>query len=118
MHSGIDSGLVLVRDGDAALGRFKLVGDSPNIAAGLASSAGVDQILASKTALLSSLPFFETATIEPLALKGIAQPVDAYRIECRSGITRRFEASQRRGLTPFIGRSGEIDALGHALERA
>jgi len=118
MHSGIDSGLVLVREGDAVLGRFKLVGDPPNTAAGLASAADVDQILASKTALLGSLPFFETTSIAPVALKGISNPVDAYRVEARSGITRRFEASQRRGLTPFIGRTAAMDALGHALDRA
>ncbi len=118
MHSGIDAGLVLVREGDAVLGAFKLVGDPPNTAAGLAAHANADQILASRTALLGSLPFFETETVPPVSLKGIEAPVETYRIFARTDIRRRWEASQCQGLTPFIGRTDVLVTLDEALATA
>ncbi|MCR9096110.1 MAG: AAA family ATPase [bacterium] len=118
MHSGLDAGLVLVREGDAILGALELVGDAPNTAAGLASRAGVDEILASRTALVGHLPFFETASVAPVSLKGIDAPVEVYRVSGTTGITRRWEASQRRGLTPFIGREEALDTLGTAFAEA
>lgn len=116
MHSGIDAGLVLVREGDAVLGRLKLVGDPPNTAAGLADRAGIDEILVRREALLGSLPFFETEDAPPVSKKGVATPIAAFRVRGRTGITRRWEASQRRGLTPFVGREDVQAALGQAFD--
>lgn len=118
MHSGIHAGLVLVRDGDAVQGRFELVGDAPNTAAGLSGAAGVDEILASRDTLIGVLPFFETEAVPPLSLKGIAEPLATYRVRRRSGIRTRFEASERRGLAPFIGRRDVLERLGRSLEQA
>ena len=118
MHSGIHSGLVLVREGDAVQGRYELVGDPPNVAAALCSRAGPDEILATRYALLGALPFFETETAQPFVLKGKPEPVPAYRVLGRSGARTRFEASRRRGLAPFIGREDALGSLVRGLDHA
>lgn len=118
MHSGIDAGLVLVRKGDEVLGRLTVVGDPPNSAAGLADHAGRDEIYASDAAVGSILPFFEATAVPPTSLKGIDVALATHRIDGRSGITRRIDASRRRGLTPLIGRSKALEALQGALATA
>ena len=47
-------------------------------------------------------------------LKGIAQPIRAYRIVGMSEAASRFEAATQEGLTPFVGREQELGLL---LER-
>ena len=44
-------------------------------------------------------------------LKGIAQPVRAYRVVDVSGATSRFEAATQKGLTPLVGREQELGLL-------
>jgi len=118
LHSGIHSGLVLVRAGGAVQGRFELVGDPPNTAAGICARAGVDEILVSESTLIGSLPFFETEAVEPLVLKGKPDPIPAYRVLARSDVRTRFEASRRRGLTPLVGREPQLESLQQGLVRA
>lgn len=118
MHSGIHSGLALVREGDHVQGRLELVGDAPNTAAGICARAVEGEILASRATLVGALPFFETEVVAPLVLKGKPEPMPAYRVLARSGIRTRFEASQRRGLAPFIGRRELLERLERGLERS
>jgi len=50
-------------------------------------------------------------------LKGIAEPVELYRIARLSGARSRLAASAVRGLTPFVGRSDEMGLLSNRWER-
>lgn len=118
MHSGIDAGLVLVREGDAVTGHLELVGQAPNTAAGLASRAGRDEILASRHTLDGSLPYFVTTEAPPVELKGVDEPIEVCRIEGRTGVRTRFEASRLSGLTPFVGREDALRVLARCLDRA
>ncbi|HTT75675.1 MAG TPA: AAA family ATPase [Candidatus Binataceae bacterium] len=53
------------------------------------------------------------------SLKGVAEPLNLYRIIATSGARGRFEAlAASRGLTPFIGREDELRALTSRWERA
>ena len=54
----------------------------------------------------------------PIPVKGIAEPVDVYELTGASSVRRRLQAAVARGLTKFVGRDLEIDALNQALERA
>lgn len=110
-HSGIDSGLVFVREGDLQRGRYELIGDTVNTAARLCAAASEDEILAAESTLRGIEEFFETEPMPPLLLKGKRQPVRALRIRARSGIDSRFRASASRGLTPLVGRQHLLDGL-------
>ncbi|MFT7722282.1 MAG: AAA family ATPase [Roseateles sp.] len=118
LHSGIHAGIVLVNDGDQMRGRFELLGNAPNIAARLCEAARADEIIASDESLGLQGQFFETGPRLGLQLRGRATPLAAYRVLGRAAVGRRFEASMRRGLAPFVGRADELAALHAALDRA
>jgi len=117
LHSGIHAGIVLVNEGDQMRGRFELLGNAPNIAARLSEAARRDEIIASEESLGLQSQFFETGPRFSLQLRGRATPLAAYRVHGRAPVGRRFEASVRRGLAPFVGRRGELAALDAALAR-
>ncbi len=117
LHSGIHAGIVLVNDGDQMRGRFELLGNAPNIAARLSEAARADEIIASEESLGLQSQFFETGPRFSLQLRGRATPLAAYRVFGRSAVGRRFEASVRRGLAPFVGRAEQMAALDAALTR-
>jgi class 3 adenylate cyclase/tetratricopeptide (TPR) repeat protein len=117
LHSGIHAGIVLVNEGDQMRGRFELLGNAPNIAARLSEAAKRDEIIASEESLGLQSQFFETGPRFVLQLRGRATPLAAYRVHGRAAVGRRFEASVRRGLAPFVGRGGELAALDAALAR-
>jgi class 3 adenylate cyclase/tetratricopeptide (TPR) repeat protein len=116
LHSGIHAGLVFARSSDSRSGRYEIVGDPINTAARLCSAAGPDEILASEAALRGVAPFFELEGIAPLRLKGKFEPLPAFRLLRKTGLSTRFEARAARGLTPFVGREDELGRLLAAFE--
>jgi class 3 adenylate cyclase/tetratricopeptide (TPR) repeat protein len=118
LHSGIHAGIVLLNDGDQMRGRFELLGNAPNIAARLSEAAKADEIIASEESLGLQSQFFETGPRFLLQLRGRATPLAAYRVLGRAAVGRRFEASMRRGLAPFVGRDAELATLDAALASA
>lgn len=117
LHSGIHAGVVLVNEGDQMRGRFELLGNAPNIAFRLSEAAQRDEIIASEECLGLQSQFFDTGPRFTLQLRGRATPLAAYRVTGRAPVGRRFEASVRRGLSPFVGRGGELATLDAALAR-
>jgi class 3 adenylate cyclase/tetratricopeptide (TPR) repeat protein len=116
MHSGIHSGLVLVSEGDIERGRFELVGDAPNTAARLASFAPAGAILANTESLGPQSNFFNLGSVEVRQLPGRSAAIRTVQILGRSGVDRRFDASARRGLTPFVGRRKTLEAIAGVLQ--
>lgn len=118
LHSGIHAGIVLVGEGDQMRGRFELLGNAPNIAARLSEAAKRDEIIASEESLGLQAQFFVTGPRFSLQLRGRATPLAAYRVLGRADVSRRYEASMRRGLAPFVGRGDELAALSAGLAGA
>jgi tetratricopeptide (TPR) repeat protein len=121
MHSGIHAGTLLLSEGDIEWGRFDLIGDVVNTAAHLSRHARPGQILVTLDALGPNANFFELGEVPRDAGPefGLLQ---VCAVLGRGSATRRFEATARRGLTPFIGR-GEVarfltDFLGAASPAA
>lgn len=114
---GIDSGPVVV---DAGAGQDPDVfGDTPNIAARAQSAAEPNSVLVSSSThdLVSGL--FLVHDSGPHSLKGLAEPLNLYRILRPSGARGRLEAhATARGLTPFVGREDELRLLSSRWERA
>ncbi len=118
LHSGVHAGVVLVTEGDEMRGRFELTGNAPNIAARLAENARADEILVSADTLGLHSQFFETDARRSLHLRGRATPLAAFRVLGRAAVGRRYEASVRRGLAPFVGRQAELAQMEAALASA
>ena len=110
---GIATGPVVVGETAGAGDQSKLaVGSTPNLAARLQGLAAADQIViaASTRRLVGSA--FELTDLGEHDLKGIAEPVHAWRVERALATESRFDASHGGGaLTPLVGREEELDLL-------
>ncbi|HEY2485447.1 MAG TPA: adenylate/guanylate cyclase domain-containing protein, partial [Candidatus Binataceae bacterium] len=113
---GIDSGTVVVGKGGGS--ESEVFGDTANIASRVQSAADPDTVVVTPTVnrLVSGLFVVEERGAHQL--KGLAEPVDLYRIVRLSSVRNRLAASIVRGLTPFVGRDDETQLLCSRWERA
>ena len=109
---GIATGPVVVGEQAGVGDQSKLaIGSTPNLAARLQGLALADQIvIASSTRRLIGNAF-ELADLGERELKGISEPVHAWRVLEVSVAASRFEASHGEQLTPLVGREQEIGLL-------
>jgi class 3 adenylate cyclase/predicted ATPase len=117
---GIATGLVVVGDliGEGASAEETVVGDTPNLAARLQALATPDAVVIAPATrrLLGGL--FECEDLGDQALKGISEPVQAWRVIRAREADSRFEASRVGRLTPLVGREEELDMLVRRWRRA
>ncbi len=109
---GIATGPVVVGEQAGVGDQSKLaIGSTPNLAARLQGLAAADQIFiaASTRRLIGNA--FELADLGEQELKGIAEPVHAWRVMAVSAAASRFEAATQGWVTPLVGREQEIGLL-------
>jgi predicted ATPase/class 3 adenylate cyclase len=113
---GIDTGNVVIGKGGGS--ESELFGDAANIAARVQSAAGPDAVMVTPSVnrLVSGLFVVEERGAHQL--KGIAEPVELYRIVRLSSVRNRLAASMVHGLTPFVGRDDETRLLWSRWQRA
>src|SRR5262249_46908857 len=58
--------------------------------------------------------YFACEALGEQTLRGVAQPLNVYRVLSATGVTSRLDIPQPRGLTPLVGRESEVTLL---LER-
>ena len=116
---GLNSGEVVVR----AIGNdlhmdYSAVGQTTHLAARMEQLAlpGSIRLTAATLRLVEGLVCVNS--LGPVPVKGLAEPVEVFELTGASAIRRRLQAATSRGLTRFVGRQMEIDALGQALTRA
>jgi class 3 adenylate cyclase/tetratricopeptide (TPR) repeat protein len=120
VHIGVATGTVVVGavsradDAEAKLA----VGETPNLAARLQSLAGPDEIVIAPSTRRLVGAAFQMSDMGTHSLKGIAQPVQAWRAHAVSAAASRFEASHGAGVTPLVGREQEIGLLLDRCQRA
>ena len=117
-HSGITSGLVVIRQRDHRDGTFGITGDTVNTAARLVGQAGPDEVVLGPETHRLVADYFDCQALQTVVLRGKAEAVRPFRVMGETRIANRFEAAQRRGLTRYAGRGAELGALGSALQRA
>ncbi|MDB5861249.1 MAG: hypothetical protein JWQ76_4938 [Ramlibacter sp.] len=115
LHTGIHSGLVLLRSGNVELGRFELLGPVPNIAARLSDAAAAHEILVSEETLGPASRFFVTGPPQLLKVKGRADRLLVYSVDARASLAESLTAMARHGATAFFGRRDELALLDGAM---
>jgi Adenylate and Guanylate cyclase catalytic domain/AAA ATPase domain len=110
---GIATGSVVVGETAGTGDQSKLaVGSTPNFAARLQGLAIADQIVIATSTRGLVGNAFELTDLGENDLKGIAEPVHAWRVERALVTESRFDASHGVGtMTPLIGREEELDLL-------
>jgi predicted ATPase len=62
--------------------------------------------------------YFSFKALGPTRVKGVTEPVNVYEVMGLGPLRTRLQRSAGRGLTKFVGRQGEMDAMKHSAERA
>ena len=110
---GVATGPVVVGEPTGVGEQAKLaIGSTPNLAARLQGLATADQIViaASTRRLVGNA--FDLSDLGEHDLKGMAEPVHAWRVECVAETESRFDAHHGPAeLTPLVGRDEEVDLL-------
>ena len=119
LHIGIHTGPVVAghlgSEGDAA---YAVTGDTVNAASRLQSAAGAGQTVVSHATWLHTQHAFCFEPMGELALKGMAQPMSAYRLEAALNAPQSTRGLQAHGLTSaLVGREKEMEALQQAFEQ-
>jgi len=110
---GINTGLVVAGDigRDGRREQMAIVGETPNVAARLQALAEPDTVIIGESTRRLVEGLFVYEPLGPQRLRGLSEPVAAYRVRAESDARSRFEASALRGLTPLVGREHEIGLL-------
>jgi class 3 adenylate cyclase/tetratricopeptide (TPR) repeat protein len=104
-RTGVNTGEVVA--GDVTVGQRLVTGDTVNVAARLEQAAGAGEILLGDLTYRLVRESVEVEAVEPLELKGKADPVPAYRV---LGLVETGSQA-RRDHGPLVGREREIGLL-------
>ena len=107
---GVESGEVVAEDGEATFA----TGEAVTLAARLEQAAEPGQLLIGPGAHRLTLGRIEVEDLGPVELKGLAEPVWAWRAVGTNGRGARPQAIQ----APLVGRDAELDLLTNTYERA
>ena len=112
---GLHSGDVVVRAiGNDLSMDYDAIGPTVHLASRMEQLASPGTIrLTAATAKLAE-GFVELRTLGQVPVKGLSQPIEAFDLVGVGAARTRLQASAIRGLTPFVGRTGELAALDRA----
>jgi class 3 adenylate cyclase/tetratricopeptide (TPR) repeat protein len=119
IREGLNSGEVVVR----AIGNdlhmdYSAVGQTTHLAARMEQFAPPGSIRLTAATLRLVEGLVRVNSLGPVPVKGLAEPVEVFELVGASAIRRRIQAATHRGLTRFVGRQTEVDALGRVLTEA
>ena len=119
LRIGLNTGPVVVgRIGDDLRMDYTAQGETVNLAARLQAAAPPGGVLVSEATHRLVGDYFTTEDRGEFVLKGIDRPVRAWAVVAQRSRRARFEVALERGLTPLVGRSGELGFLRESVERA
>jgi class 3 adenylate cyclase len=93
---------------------YRLVGHTANLAARMEMVAPTGSIAASEYTRKLCEGYFTFKPLGPMTVKGISEPVAVYEVTGFGPLRTRLQRAVARGLTKFVGREREIEALRHA----
>ena len=109
---GLHTGLVIVGAiGDSLRMDYTAVGDTTNVTARLQQSAVAGQIIMSEATHRLAAGYGTMQCLGELPLKGKAEPVRIWELLSVREAPTRMEVEAARGLTRFVGREREVQAL-------
>ena len=113
VRTGVNTGEVVA--GDPTQGQFYATGDTVNVAARLEQAAAPGEILLGEKTYRLVRDAVRAESVEPLALKGKAETVPAWRL---CAVVEGAAPFARRLDTPFIGRGEELARLIGCFQRS
>ncbi len=115
---GLNAGEVVVRSiGSDLRMDYTAVGQTTHLAARLEQMAMAGSILISGAVLRLVEGYVHVRPLGAVPVKGMADPVEIYEMIGAGGARTRLQAAAARGLSRFVGRHAELEALRRALDQ-
>jgi class 3 adenylate cyclase/tetratricopeptide (TPR) repeat protein len=116
---GLNSGEVVVRAIATDLRMdYSAIGHTTHLAARMEQLARDGSILLTAQTLALAEGYIQVRSLGPARVKGLAEPVEVFELVGPAATRTRLQAAAARGLTPFVGRVAELEAIYRALEQA
>jgi len=117
---GINTGEVVVRSIQTGAGQVEYtpIGHTTNLASRMQTAAPVGSIAVSEATRKLCEGYFILKPLGATKVKGVSEPVNVYEVTGLGPLRTRLQRSAGRGLTKFVGRAREMEALEHAAEQA
>jgi predicted ATPase/class 3 adenylate cyclase len=117
---GVNSGEVVVRSiqtGDAHT-EYTPIGHSINLASRLQTLAAPGSVVIGKSVQKFVEGFFQLKALGTSRIKGVSEVVEVFEVTGLGPLRTQLQRAAGRGLTKFVGREPEMEALKRAAEQA
>jgi tetratricopeptide (TPR) repeat protein len=109
---GLNTGPVVVgRVSDDLTMDYTALGDTVNLAARMEQMAEPGSAYLTENTYREVADFFDCEDLGPLDVKGKSEPVRVFKALSARDVKTRLDAAVARGLSPFVGRDRDVDAL-------
>ncbi len=117
---GVHTGEVVVRSIQTGAGQVEYtpIGHTTNLASRMQTAAPVGSIAVSENTRRLCEGYFILKPLGATKVKGVSEPVNVYEVTGLGRLRTRLQRSAGRGLTKFVGREREMEAMRAAAERA
>ena len=117
---GINTGEVVVRSIRTGAGQVEYtpIGHTTNLASRMQTAAPVGSIVVSEGTRKLCEGYFILKPLGATKVKGVSEPVNVYEVMGLGPLRTRLQRAAGRGLTKFVGRQREMEALRHAAALA
>src|SRR5271156_5008230 len=117
---GVNTGEVVVRAIQTGAGQVEYtpIGHTTNLASRMQTAAPVGSIAVSEATRRLCEGYFIHKPLGATKVKGVSEPINVYEVTGLGPLRTRLQRSAGRGLTKFVGREREMDAMKHAAEQA
>ena len=117
---GINTGEVVVRSIQTGAGQVEYtpIGHTTNLASRMQTAAPVGSIAVSENTRKLCEGYFVLKPLGATKVKGVSEPVNVYEVTGLGPLRTRLQRSAGRGLTKFVGREREMEAMRAAADRA
>ena len=116
---GLNSGEVVVRTiGNDLHMDYSAIGQTTHLAARMEQLAPPGTIRLTAETLRLAEGWVQVTPLRPVPVKGMLEPIEVCELIGAGPARTRLQAFAARGLTPFVGRQAELEALHQALAQA
>ena len=112
LRIGVHTGLVVMGEmGRGAQQQQLALGETPNVAAHIQALTTPNTVMISSATTRLVQGYFACHDLGAYPIKGIAAPMQIYRVLGESAAQSRFDVATAMGLTPLVGREQEVELL-------
>jgi class 3 adenylate cyclase len=117
---GVNTGEAVVRTIKTGDGHteYTPIGHSTSLASRMQTLAPTGSIATTETTQKLCAGYFLFKALGPTRVKGVAEQINVFEVTGLGPLRTRLQRSAGRGLTRFVGRLREMDAMRHAAELA